>query len=194
MVFKNRLLKGRFLFAARFLPFRNFPFIDHIFWELSAPGPCCTVIHYEVMAMENRLLEITQKNKTILVIDDDADVCALVCDTLEQEGYNCLRAGNGLEGMNRLRDGRPDAVVLDVMLPDKSGVQLCGEISEDASGTPVIVLTVKQDLYTKINSFRAGAKRYLTKPFDIDDLIYAVEKTLRQKEMHEKQYEIYDSH
>ena len=144
--------------------------------------------------MESTLLDKSQKNKTILVIDDDPDVCALVCDTLEEEGYGCMKAGNGVDGMIRLRENRPDAVVLDVMLPDKDGVTLCGEISADSAGTPVIVLTVKRDLYTKINSFRAGAKRYLTKPFDIDDLVYAVEKTLQQKELKGKQYKMYDAH
>lgn len=142
--------------------------------------------------MESILL----KDKKILVIDDDPDVCDLICDALEQDGYVCTKAYGGADGMTRLREDRYDAVVLDVMLPDKDGVQLCGEITGDDSmdETPVIVLTVKQDLYTKINSFRAGAKRYLTKPFNIDDLLYAVEKTLLQKSMHTKQYELYDSH
>ena len=137
-----------------------------------------------------------QKDKRILVIDDDPDVCDMICDALEQDGYNCMKAHDGMDGMARLHRDQPDAVVLDVMLPDKDGIQLCGEITGNASrdGIPVIMLTVRQDLYTKINSFRAGAKRYLTKPFNIDDLLYAVEKTLLQKSMHSKQYEIYDSH
>lgn len=83
------------------------------------------------------------------------------------------------------REYKPDVILLDIMLPGKNGIDICKELSREASTSaiPVIIVSVKNDVHTKLSAFIAGAKRYITKPFGVEDIVNEVRKTLRQKEL-----------
>ena len=124
------------------------------------------------------------KKWTILVVEDDHDVNDLVCDALDEAGYNVHSAFDGDEAMNACSEMRPDVILMDIILPDRDGIELCRALSqnEDTRSIPVIMLTGKQDLSSKLSSYIAGARRYITKPFAVDDLIYQVQRTIHQQQ------------
>lgn len=128
---------------------------------------------------------INRKQKVILVIEDDRDMNDLVCDALDSAGYQTLSAFDGLEGLRLGSEAHPDVILLDIILPDADGVDLCRDLRKNEATRliPIIMLTGRQDLSTKLSSYIAGAKRYITKPFQIDQLIEEVDKTLIQKQI-----------
>lgn len=109
----------------------------------------------------------------------------LVCDALDSAGYQTLSAFDGLEGLRLGSEAHPDVILLDIILPDADGVDLCRDLRKNEATRliPIIMLTGRQDLSTKLSSYIAGAKRYITKPFQIDQLIEEVDKTLIQKQI-----------
>ena len=129
------------------------------------------------------------KKKVILVVEDDRDVNELVCDALDDAGFVTLAAFDGSEGMKLVGEERPDVILMDIILPDTDGIEICRNINRDDAtrGIPIIMLTGRQDLSTKLSSYIAGARRYITKPFRIEDLIAEVEKTIRQRENTERE-------
>jgi two-component system, OmpR family, alkaline phosphatase synthesis response regulator PhoP len=127
----------------------------------------------------------TQEKKTVLVIDDDLDMSELICAVLKEAGYNAAAALDGKEGLEKAKEIAPDLVLLDIMLPKMDGIEVCRNLANDTNtkSIPVIMVTVKQELSSKLASYIAGARRYITKPFGIEDLLGEVEKTLRQSKM-----------
>jgi DNA-binding response OmpR family regulator len=140
------------------------------------------VTHTMQATVEKR---INRKQKVILVIEDDRDMNDLVCDALDSAGYQTLSAFDGVEGLRLGEQAHPDVILLDIILPDADGVDLCRDLrrNETTRLIPIIMLTGRQDLSTKLSSYIAGAKRYITKPFQIDQLIEEVDKTLIQKQI-----------
>ena len=128
--------------------------------------------------------KINRKLKVILVIEDDQDMNEMVCDALDNAGYQTLTALDGGEGFRIGSESHPDAILLDIGLPDADGVELCRALRKDETTRliPIIMLTGRQDLSTKLSSYIAGAKRYITKPFHIDQLVEEVDRTLLQKQ------------
>jgi two-component system, OmpR family, alkaline phosphatase synthesis response regulator PhoP len=124
----------------------------------------------------------TVEKKTVLVVDDDRDMNELICAVLQEAGYIAATAGDGIEGLEKARALTPDLVLLDIMLPKLDGIEVCRSLNsnEATKRIPVIMLTVKQELSSKLASYIAGARRYITKPFGIEDLIGEVQKTLNQ--------------
>ena len=103
----------------------------------------------------------------VLVVDDDPDVLLLCRVNLEFEGYEVIEAANGQEGLRRLREGRPDVVLLDVMMPGKDGWQVLEEIKddEDLAHVPVVMLTAKVQDQDQFRGWSQGAAEHITKPF-----------------------------
>ena len=120
---------------------------------------------------------------TILVIDDEPDLLELVRVNLDQAGYQVETAGDGREAMAALRRARPDLVVLDLMLPDVSGTDLCRQLraSAEFSDLPIIMLTAKADEVDRVVGFELGADDYVTKPFSPRELTLRVNAVLRRK-------------
>ncbi len=118
----------------------------------------------------------------ILVVDDDPNIVRLVRSYLEQEGYTVLTAGNGLLAQQMIRSERPDLVVLDLMLPDKDGLQITNFVRADDSlrATPIIMLTARVDDADKIIGLELGADDYVTKPFNPRELVARVRAQLRR--------------
>lgn len=121
----------------------------------------------------------------ILVVDDDPNIVRLVRSYLEQEGYTVLTAGNGLLAQQMIRSERPDLVVLDLMLPDKDGLQITNFVRADDSlrATPIIMLTARVDDADKIIGLEIGADDYVTKPFNPRELVARVRSQLRRIEL-----------
>ncbi|MDE6625849.1 MAG: response regulator transcription factor [Lachnospiraceae bacterium] len=129
----------------------------------------------------------------ILVVEDDKEINRLLCEYLESQNYTVLHAQNGLEALNMLRDRADiDLVLLDLMLPLQSGDVVLAKLRE-FSDVPVIVLSAKNTVQTRIDVIRMGADDYITKPFDLDEVAVRIEAVLRrmQKEVEpEKQEKI----
>ncbi|SFH58384.1 two-component system, OmpR family, alkaline phosphatase synthesis response regulator PhoP [Tindallia magadiensis] len=125
-----------------------------------------------------------QSSKTILVVDDEENILELIRFNLERSGYHVLVAGNGSEALNVL-DNRPvDLVVLDLMLPDIDGVEICKTIrkSEKHSNLPIIMLTAKSEEIDRILGLELGADDYMTKPFSVKELAARIKTILRRVE------------
>ncbi|MGB9723075.1 MAG: response regulator transcription factor [Chloroflexia bacterium] len=117
---------------------------------------------------------------TILVIEDSSDISRLLEHILRQEGYQTFVADDGPAGWEAFQRLQPDLVLLDVNLPGLSGLELCQQIKR-VSGTPVIMLTVQAETEAVRRGLRAGADAYLAKPFEIGQLLAAVEHALRPR-------------
>jgi DNA-binding response OmpR family regulator len=112
----------------------------------------------------------------ILVVDDDPNALRLIGYSLQQEGYEVLTASNGLDGLALVKQQHPDLVVLDVMMPDVDGFEVCRRLRDDPATRqlPIILLTAKGQASDKITGFRAGADDYVVKPADPNELVARV--------------------
>ncbi|ROR34879.1 response regulator transcription factor [Inmirania thermothiophila] len=117
----------------------------------------------------------------VLVIEDEADVAATVCDFLEARGHAADWAGDGLTGLHRAVTGAYDAIVLDLMLPGIDGLELCRRLRAEARrATPLLMLTARDTLADKLAGFEAGADDYLVKPFEPEELEARLQALLRR--------------
>ena len=126
----------------------------------------------------------------ILVVEDDEAIANLICVSLSAEGYRCTCARDGMEGADYIERQSFDLVLLDIMLPEVDGYELLEYIKP--TGTPVIFLTAKGSIEDKVRGLRAGADDYLTKPFQIGELLARVEAVLRRLGKGERQLEVGD--
>ena len=125
--------------------------------------------------------------ETILVIDDEEKILEVICSYLENAGYTVVSALNGTDGFKLFKEEFPSLVILDLMLPDISGEDICRQIRQTSS-VPVIMLTAKVDEEEKLTGFGAGTDDYVTKPFSPRELMARVEAVLRRsKAQPEKQ-------
>lgn len=128
--------------------------------------------------MVNRQEELLMSK--ILVIEDDKEINRLICEYLTENGYEMLSASNGLAGLNVLEQTPDiDLCLLDLMLPMKSGDRVMQSL-RGFSDVPVIVLSAKDTVQTKIDLFRLGVDDYITKPFDLDELLVRVEAVMNR--------------
>jgi two-component system response regulator RpaA len=121
---------------------------------------------------------------TILVIDDDEIVARSVELSLRRSGFRVSVAHSGAEGLRKARRGAPDLIILDIIMPGMDGYAVCRELRADPllGAMPVLFLTAKGKDEDKIEGFRVGADDYLTKPFNIDELILRVKAILRRNQ------------
>ncbi len=113
----------------------------------------------------------------ILIIDDDVNISEMLCEALVNEGYTCLKAYSGTEAVMILSQSEPDLVLLDLMLPGLSGEELLPKIKD----IPVIVVSAKADIADKVGLLLGGAADYITKPFDMQELLARITVQLRRK-------------
>lgn len=125
----------------------------------------------------------------ILIIEDEKDVNQLLAKTLQDNGYQTSSAFNGLEGLGLLQKEHFDMVLLDLMLPYKSGDEVLRKIREH-SDIPVIVISAKDMVGTKIDLLTIGADDYITKPFDLGEVAARVNTNLRRYSKMEKKTQI----
>ncbi|MDR2884766.1 MAG: response regulator transcription factor [Deferribacteraceae bacterium] len=118
---------------------------------------------------------------TILIIDDDDEICELVRLFLELEGYSVIAANSGVEGLDLFRSKSPDLVILDIGLPDVNGQQLCRIIRAE-SRVPIIMLSAKDSVSDKVLCLDYGADDYITKPFENIELLARINALKRRSE------------
>jgi len=116
----------------------------------------------------------------ILVVEDDANIRAGLVDTLESEGYRTSSAVNGEQALALFAQERCDLVLLDIMLPKKSGYDVCRAIRSTNSAIPIVMLTAKGEEIDKVVGLQLGADDYITKPFGVHELLARIAAILRR--------------
>lgn len=119
--------------------------------------------------------------KKILVVDDENDIAELIKDILEDEGYSISIANDGKSAINLIKEEKFDLILLDIMMPDISGTEVCANIRNETAA-PIIFVTAKTNLTSKLVGFEVGADDYITKPFVNEELVARVKAHLRRKE------------
>ncbi|MGH7596222.1 MAG: response regulator transcription factor [bacterium] len=120
--------------------------------------------------------------KKVLIVEDDANIVLGLENALHNEHYETLTAYTGLEGMRLAREHRPDLLILDLMLPGMSGLEICKRLRDEKIMTPVIMLTAKTKEEDKVLGLELGADDYVTKPFSLRELLARVRAHLRREE------------
>jgi DNA-binding response OmpR family regulator len=118
--------------------------------------------------------------KTILVVDDEPNIVLGLRDALEFEGFRVISAGRGHEGVSLARSEAPDAVILDLMLPDLNGYAVCEELRRIRPHVPIVMLTARSQETDKIRGLDSGADDYVTKPFSVNELIARMRAIFRR--------------
>lgn len=118
---------------------------------------------------------------SILVIEDDEKISQLLCSILRENGYETECAMNGLDGLHLAVKNDYNLILMDLMLPLKSGEEILREL-RNVKSTPAIVLSAKNAVYNRIELFRLGADDFINKPFDIDEVVLRIEAVLRRTE------------
>jgi DNA-binding response OmpR family regulator len=119
-------------------------------------------------------------SKRILVVEDDPNIRLGLVDTLTSEGYTVTESSDGAQALAQIRQEQPDLVVLDVMLPRKSGYDICRELRASKNSVPILMLTAKGQEADKVIGLELGADDYVTKPFGVRELIARVHALLRR--------------
>ncbi len=125
------------------------------------------------------------KKTSILLVDDDPQLIRLVRANLESVGYKVLAAMDAHSGLKLVDMEGPDIIILDIMLPEMDGYELCQRIREFSS-VPIIMLTAKVEDVDKVRGLTLGADDYLTKPFNVQELLARIEAVLRRTQFPEK--------
>lgn len=118
--------------------------------------------------------------KTILIIEDEPQIVLGLKDALEFEGFGVVSAGTGRDGVALAKHEKPDAILLDLMLPDVNGYKVCEDLRRWDAFVPIIMLTARSQEVDKIRGLDAGADDYVTKPFSIGELIARIRAIFRR--------------
>jgi two-component system, OmpR family, response regulator MprA len=117
----------------------------------------------------------------ILVVDDDLAVCRSIDRALRLEGYEVIIVATGHEALEAVAQNSPDALVLDLQLPDLDGLQVCRRIREAGDDTPILMLTARHGIDDRVQGLDAGADDYLVKPFALEELLARLRALLRRR-------------
>ncbi len=117
--------------------------------------------------------------KKVLIIDDDKQICKILRDYFEFEGFEVVLAEDGKEGMKKARQEEPDIIILDIMLPKMDGWKVCKNL-RTSYNTPIIMLSAKDKDADRINGLEMGADDYVTKPFSPKEVVVRAQTVLRR--------------
>jgi DNA-binding NtrC family response regulator len=126
---------------------------------------------------------LSNGSHTVLVVEDDAAMRELLLESLSEEGYTVIGAAGGREGIRRVRADQPDLVVTDIRMPDLDGLDMVREIGALPAPPVVITITAFGTIDTAIKAMKLGAFDYITKPFEIDQLLIAVDRALKDQQL-----------
>jgi len=118
--------------------------------------------------------------KHILVVDDEENILTLFEDELTEAGYRVSTAGTGREALDQIAEETPDLLILDIRMPDMHGLEVLAKLRETNKDLPVIMCTAIHGLKDDYTVWDAGVSGYLTKPIDLDDLVYKVQEVLEK--------------
>jgi two-component system, OmpR family, response regulator len=110
----------------------------------------------------------------VLVVDDDPKFAAIAIRVLRRTGYDCVRADSGDQALSAVREHRPEAIVLDVMIPPPDGLDVCRRLRADGWSGGVVMVSARRSPTDRAVAVRAGADAFLGKPFPLDDLLTAI--------------------
>jgi two-component system, OmpR family, response regulator len=116
----------------------------------------------------------------VLVVDDDPKFATIAMRILKRTGYRCVRAESGTEALRAVREHRPDAVVLDVMIPAPDGLDICRQLRSDGWPGGVVMVSARHSPADRATAVGAGADVFLGKPFPLDELVAAVDALVRR--------------
>lgn len=116
----------------------------------------------------------------LLVVDDEENLRSMLAAALAHHGFEISTAADGKEALTAVGRDRPDLIVLDVMMPEVDGFEVCRRLRRDGDTTPVLFLTARDATQDKVEGLRLGADDYLQKPFSLDELVARVEAVLRR--------------
>ena len=131
---------------------------------------------------------MTAQAQTVLVVEDESSIASFVALYLKNAGYSVRTAATGNEALAQAESARPDLIVLDLMLPDVDGIEVCRRIRKD-SDVPILMLTARDEDVDKIIGLEVGADDYLTKPFNPRELVARVKSVLRRATTDRKELE-----
>lgn len=122
--------------------------------------------------------------KKVLIVDDEKNIVELIKMNLESSGYEVLGANTGMEAITKINSFIPDLILLDLMLPDIDGMQICQmvRLNEDTKNIPIIMITAKSEESDKVQGLYMGADDYITKPFGIRELEARIKTVLRRSD------------
>lgn len=124
--------------------------------------------------------ETTERKLNLLVVEDDETILELIAEHFSRTGYTVLTAQDGLAGVQAALNDRPDAIILDLMLPKMDGLAVCREVREKAPYIPILMLTAKDDVVDKVLGLEMGADDYITKPFVLRELEARLKSVMRR--------------
>src|SRR3981081_1342381 len=124
--------------------------------------------------------ETLERKVSLLVVEDDENISSAISEYFSRAGYNVKTVEDGLAGVKSALDERPDAVVLDLMLPKMDGLAVCRELREKVNYLPILMLTAKDDVVDKVLGLEMGADDYITKPFSLRELEARIKSVLRR--------------
>jgi two-component system alkaline phosphatase synthesis response regulator PhoP len=130
-------------------------------------------------AVEDRP-EAADRRLNLLIIEDDEQILEAIKEYFSRAGYSVRTAEDGLAGVQAALSERPDAIVLDLMLPKMDGLAVCRELREKASYIPILMLTAKDDVVDKVLGLEMGADDYITKPFSLRELEARIKSVMRR--------------
>lgn len=119
-------------------------------------------------------------NNKILIIEDEKPIAELLKYALEKERFDAAMAHTGEEAFEKIESYRPDLILLDLMLPDMDGLTICREVTANNKEIPIIIVSAKNDQIDKLIGLEYGADDYITKPFDIREVILRIKSVLRR--------------
>ena len=124
--------------------------------------------------------EASERRFNLLVIEDDEKILEAISEYFSRAGYEVRTAEDGLSGVQSALNERPDAIVLDLMLPKMDGLAVCRELREKAAYIPILMLTAKDDVVDKVLGLEMGADDYITKPFSLRELEARIKSVMRR--------------
>ena len=125
------------------------------------------------------------KDKSILLVEDEPGLVLTLTDRLEDEGFDVTSCQDGESGLETALKEKFDLIILDVMLPKKSGLDVCQELRKQDTSAPILMLTARGQVVDKVVGLRLGADDYVTKPFEIAELLARIDALIRRSKMYD---------
>ncbi len=128
----------------------------------------------------------TDSNISVLIIDDEADICEMLSHVLNQKGYTTYTACDGSAGLEIFNRELPNVVILDLRMPGMNGMDVLKQIKQNGSETPVIIITAYGEIKSAVDAIRHGAYNYFNKPFDNEEVVLTVKRALEERAMRQE--------
>ena len=123
---------------------------------------------------------MNNQQKTVLIVEDEKNIVDILRFNLQREGYQTCEAYDGADGLAKARSENPDLILLDVMLPQMNGFDVCRTLRQERNNVPVIILTAREEETDKVFGLELGADDYITKPFSMRELLARVRTNMRR--------------